>query len=583
MANSFQFHYVKTPTGTISGPSVLTQTEDAINDLGEYMAQATANAEEALSQASQAVSTANTAQQNASEALSTANSALGSVNTLAVTVNSWNGRITTAEGNASNALTTANQAVGTANQAVDTANSALETAQTAVTTANSAVQSAEEANTAATQAVGTANQAVNTANQAIETAQNAVTDTDAIRQEITADMETINAQVSTVQTAAQNAANSAQAAATAAQNAVDDATDLLKAVVSYEPQTLTEDEQQQARENIGANPDGVTIVNNAETIVAQDVAIGGNASDLASDRGQIGYCSTVPDADANTLIKSGLYCLRGQPTNVPRAPQIGFLLVYSQETIGGSFIAQTFIQITSDSFNYWSRGSDDNGNTWTNWQQILGDECSGNITFTNERPLLFKTNVNRATTPSGEVNTWFETYYDNEGNSFGCLKANQITTGEIFLSLNIYKGSDLLGLQVGLDQDGNAYTKAITPSTGDNTTKIATTAWAIGKSGSRGDLAGYEDLQSQSTALTVNANTQDSCCVTGAVQITVSNGSGGTAWTKTVGITNASATVSLGSSWDWAGGVSPTISANGVLVLHWCGTFGIANFVSATA
>lgn len=99
-------------------------------------------------------------------------------------------------------------------------------------------------------------------------------------------------------------------------------------------------------------------------------------------------------------------------------------------------------------------------------------------------------------------------------------------------------------------------------------------------SGSRGNLGGYENLLSQATALTVSNTTRDGCCVTGAVQITVNNGSSGQTWTKTIGITNASATVTLGSSWKWVGGSAPTIAANGVLVVHWCGTFGIANFVS---
>lgn len=99
-------------------------------------------------------------------------------------------------------------------------------------------------------------------------------------------------------------------------------------------------------------------------------------------------------------------------------------------------------------------------------------------------------------------------------------------------------------------------------------------------SGSRGNVGGYENLQSQSTALTVSNTTRDGCCITGAVKITVNNGSSGQTWTKTIGITNASATVSLGSSWKWVGGSAPTIAANGVLVVHWCGTFGIANFVS---
>lgn len=99
-------------------------------------------------------------------------------------------------------------------------------------------------------------------------------------------------------------------------------------------------------------------------------------------------------------------------------------------------------------------------------------------------------------------------------------------------------------------------------------------------SGNRGTLAGYEGLRSTSDALTVNSSTRDSYAVTGAVTITVSNGAANQAWTKTIGITNASAKVSLGSSWKWIGGSAPTISANGVLVVHWCGTFGLASFAA---
>ena len=47
-SEKFQFHYVPTPTGSISGKMVLQQTEDAINDLGAYMFAATFDASESL-------------------------------------------------------------------------------------------------------------------------------------------------------------------------------------------------------------------------------------------------------------------------------------------------------------------------------------------------------------------------------------------------------------------------------------------------------------------------------------------------------------------------------------------------------
>lgn len=212
-SKEFHFHYVKTPTGSISGQSVLTQTEDAINDLGDYMVEVAGDATEALNKATEALNTANTAQQNAAEALSTANSALGSVNTLTVTVNSWDGRIKKAESNAANAVTAATEASNNASQAVTTANSAPNTAQQAVTTANAAKTTAQNASIAATQAVGTANAANATAEEAKRIAQQAGTDTDGIREEINADMETINQQVA----AATAQAQAAQSAAVQAQ------------------------------------------------------------------------------------------------------------------------------------------------------------------------------------------------------------------------------------------------------------------------------------------------------------------------------------------------------------------------------
>lgn len=212
-SKEFQFHYAKTPTGSISGQSVLTQTEDAINDLGDYMVEVAGDATEALKKATEALNTANTAQQNSANALSTANSALDRVNTLTVIVNSWDGRIKKAESNADNAVTAATEASNNASQAATTANSALNTAQQAVTTANAAKTTAQNASTAATQAVGTANAANATAEEAKKIAQQAGINTDGIREEINADMETINQQVA----AATAQAQAAQSAAVQAQ------------------------------------------------------------------------------------------------------------------------------------------------------------------------------------------------------------------------------------------------------------------------------------------------------------------------------------------------------------------------------
>lgn len=103
----------------------------------------------------------------------------------------------------------------------------------------------------------------------------------------------------------------------------------------------------------------------------------------------------------------------------------------------------------------------------------------------------------------------------------------------------------------------------------------------VKKSGSRGQLAGYETPTVTGSAVTINQSSADSTQVTGAVAVTISNGTANTSWVKTVSLTNASATISLGSSWNWVGGEVPTVSANAVLVLSWNGTFGMANLLKA--
>ena len=121
------------------------------------------------------------------------------------------------------------------------------------------------------------------------------------------------------------------------------------------------------------------------------------------------------------------------------------------------------------------------------------------------------------------------------------------------------------------DASGNVITSTYATQTTANS-KIA-------KAGDRGSLAGYETLTSTASAVTISDGSPDDTAVTGAVAVKVNNGTAGKVWTKTVGVTNASATISLGSSWYWVGGKAPTVAANSILVLKWYGTFGVANLV----
>ena len=213
-SKEFQFHYVKTPTGSISGQSVLTQTEDAINDLGDYMVDATADATEALNKATEALNTANTAQQNASEALSTANAASGKVNSLETVVNSWDATIKDSNAKASQAVSTANAANTKSAQAVSTANSANTKSDQAVKTANTASSTANTAKTNSETAVADALEAKEIAKEAKAIAEEAVVDSDA-------DVATMRQLLAETKAQAQNASTSAAASQSSANESAD--------------------------------------------------------------------------------------------------------------------------------------------------------------------------------------------------------------------------------------------------------------------------------------------------------------------------------------------------------------------------
>ena len=103
---------------------------------------------------------------------------------------------------------------------------------------------------------------------------------------------------------------------------------------------------------------------------------------------------------------------------------------------------------------------------------------------------------------------------------------------------------------------------------------------AVNKTGNRGTIGGYNTPAVTASAVSINADSNDDSQVTGAVAVTVSNGSVNQSWIKTVALHNASSTVSLGSSWSWVGGSAPEVTAKSILVLKWCGDFGLANLIS---
>ena len=187
----FQFHYTPTGTGVISGPEVLKQTEDAINDVGAYADQASDNSSEALSIAKEARQTAQTANSTSSNALAQANAANEKVETLKQTVDDWDADIQTS-------IAQSKSAIDASTIAVNTSNTAQASAAAAQTAAQSSAASAQTAQNNAAQAVQTAQ----TAQQAAETAQG--------------NAESALTSATTAQTAAENAEAKATEAANSA-------------------------------------------------------------------------------------------------------------------------------------------------------------------------------------------------------------------------------------------------------------------------------------------------------------------------------------------------------------------------------
>lgn len=158
------------------------------------------------------------------------------------------------------------------------------------------------------------------------------------------------------------------------------------------------------------------------------------------------------------------------------------------------------------------------------------------------------------------------------------------TKNELSGYLSLTEGGNVLG---GVNyQSGVAFNADVTiTGTGNYTingqniatvNQIPNVSTKINISGSRGSLAGYENITVGSSAITINQDSPDSQQLTAAVAITVSNGSANQSWVKKVSIKDASTTISLGSAWKWAGGSQPTVTAPSLLVCSWDNDCGIA-------
>ena len=175
MSEHYDFHYQPTGSGAISGQQVLEQTEDAINELGDYVND---NVGGAMDVAQQALETAQNAEQDAQTALDTANSFSSAIQSAQQDANTALSTAQTAQTTASNANNTAIQAQQDASSAVTTANNAsgqVSTLSGTVTALGQRVTTAEGNISQNTSDITALGQRVGTAEGNITTLQNDVT------------------------------------------------------------------------------------------------------------------------------------------------------------------------------------------------------------------------------------------------------------------------------------------------------------------------------------------------------------------------------------------------------------------------
>ena len=99
----------------------------------------------------------------------------------------------------------------------------------------------------------------------------------------------------------------------------------------------------------------------------------------------------------------------------------------------------------------------------------------------------------------------------------------------------------------------------------------------VPKRGNRGALGGFSTTERINQ---INATSSD--CNTCQGNLNVQPGAQGTSWTKIVTLETVGQ-ITLGANWKWAGGEVPTLVASGIVVLCWCGSSGIAAFISPSA
>ena len=128
--------------------------------------------------------------------------------------------------------------------------------------------------------------------------------------------------------------------------------------------------------------DGTTTKIVSGEIVVKDIAVGGDTSDLASARGQIGGCQNLLDPDFHTILKSGVWRVSGSnQKNAPGDSSLNAILI-SNATKDGAYCSHIYIR-TLESNAIWVETYHANEG-WQPWRRVILDANIGDgITVNN--------------------------------------------------------------------------------------------------------------------------------------------------------------------------------------------------------
>lgn len=128
--------------------------------------------------------------------------------------------------------------------------------------------------------------------------------------------------------------------------------------------------------------DGKTVTVTSNTITAKDIAIGGDASDLASARGQIGNVVALVNPDFHTIIKSGMFWVSGyNQNNAPNDSSLNCFLI-SYANADSSYVMHIYMRTLNSNTCYLETYHTSNG--WQPWRRVILDANIGDgITVNN--------------------------------------------------------------------------------------------------------------------------------------------------------------------------------------------------------